>query len=197
MPDRRSAARRGRASSTAIDSMSDTSPRYEGSTSSTARASGARSNASRICETGTASASPLASSTSGTTHTGSAPDSTRPAITDLCEVRATITRWPSCAATRQSAWFGCVEPCTEKRVQSAPNARAASRSAWPSRSAEARRSSAPLEYGRSSASSGSSPTSACERLWPGRRPGGVAAREEGVDGVGEGSRHVVAHEAGA
>ncbi len=95
----------------------------------TARASGARAKAASICERGTASASPVDSSTSGATQTGSAPDSTSPAITDLCEVRATMTRSPSCAAASASAWFGWVEPCTEKRVQSAPNARAAMRSA--------------------------------------------------------------------
>ncbi len=147
--------------------MSDTRPRYEGSTRITARASGARANASSICAAGTASARPVDSSTAGATQTGSAPERTSPAMTDLCEVRATITFCPSWAAVRQSAWFGCVDPCTENRVQSAPNARAAMRSACPIRSAEVRRSSGPLVYGASSASSASSPIRSRFRLCPG------------------------------
>ena len=58
-------------------------------------------------------------STSGRTHTGSRPASTRPACSDLCSVRATITLSPGRATASANAWLPCVEPLTENRHMSA------------------------------------------------------------------------------
>ena len=153
--------------SSAMRPMCETTPSQEGSTSRTARASGSAASAASTASTGWPSATPRPSSTAGATHTGRAPDSTRPAATDLCEQRDTTTGSPSPATARQSAWLGCVEPLPVKRQKSAPKAVAASRSACCRMPALPRRSSAPPKYGVSLASSGSSPISAGLRLWPG------------------------------
>ncbi len=153
--------------SSAMRATSETTPSHDGSTSTIARASGSAASAASIASTGWPSATPRASSTAGAIHTGRAPESTRPAATDLCEQRETITGSPSEATARQSAWFGCVEPLPEKRQRSAPNAAAASCSARMRICMPPRRSSAPLCHGVSFASSGSSPISAGLRLWPG------------------------------
>ena len=118
------------------------------------------------------------------------PERTRPAATDLCEQRETITGVPSDATARQSAWLGCVEPLPEKRHRSAPKAVAASPSARARNRMPPRRSSAPPCIGASLASSGSPPVSAGLRLWPGvendvgaSRRNASTASAKGVSGV--------------
>ena len=94
-----------------------------------ARASGVRASAAASDSGVTPCAMPSSSSYSGATNVGRPPESTRPSITDACELRCTTTEAPSGASARQSAWLPCVAPLVRKHVRAAPCASAASSSA--------------------------------------------------------------------
>ena len=89
---------------------SPTVPRYDGSPTSTARASGYRVRASATVEGATPRGSPVPGSTSGRTQTGSIPASTRPRSIERCKVRLTTTRSPSPPSARAMDWLACVGP---------------------------------------------------------------------------------------
>ena len=126
---RRRAGRRARGRPAASPATSPTVPTYDGSPTSTARASGCARSASATVAGATPSGSPVAGSTSGRTHTGSSPARTRPSSIDRCSVRLTTTRSPSRAERQGDRLVGVGRAADREPATSAPHSRAARASA--------------------------------------------------------------------